>query len=45
MNALAIWVLIGLALIALVGALRWIATECDDTKGPTIGSVVKLWGC
>jgi hypothetical protein len=35
MNALAVWVLVGWALIALIGALNWIATECPD------GS----WGC
>jgi hypothetical protein len=47
MHNLAIWVLIGFVLIAVVGALRWIATECppDALPGPTIGSVIKLWGC
>lgn len=43
MDALARWFLIGLALLALVGALRWISTECREP--PAIGSVVKIWGC
>lgn len=47
MHDLAIWVLIGLALIAFVGAVRWAATECPPgaPPGPTIGSVVKIMGC
>lgn len=47
MNNLAIWVLIGLALIAFVGSLRWIASECPPgaPPGPTIGSVFKIAGC
>jgi hypothetical protein len=38
MNALALWALFGFAMFAalqLVGAVRWIATECPSG----------LWGC
>lgn len=45
MRNLTYWFLLGLALLALIGALRWIAFECPEgaPPGPTIGS--KLWGC